>query len=107
MRGVEVVRKVEGNVGEARERAIKGFERFDTFMHSFEAERTRSLHSGKIFTRDPAQMRHFVDIYKEPSGLRFHFHTGWLASAWSDADRTWAEERVDAVLAMRAEELEG
>lgn len=46
-----------------------------------------------------AKARHFLDISADGSNLRFHFHTGFMASTWSDADRTWAETRVDQILA--------
>ena len=98
MRGHEVRRPLTGERAELMERAAGGLEKLGYQVTSREDTKLRTKHAGKVFTTDPAAMRHFVDVYAEGSELRFHFHTGLLASAWTDADRKWAEARVDELL---------
>ncbi len=98
MRGVEIRRPLGGERGEVLARAAGALERLGYQVTAREDAKLRTKHAGKVFTSDPSVMRHFLDVVAEGEELRFHFHTGLLASAWTDADRKWAESRVDELL---------
>ncbi len=99
MSGHEVHRDVTGDGAKVLEAAAQGLAKLGYEVTSREAGRVRTKHRGKVFTAEMAKARHFLDISADGSNLRFHFHTGLMASTWSDDDRAWAETRVDQVLA--------
>lgn len=59
----------------------------------------KTKRKGKLITADVTKMRLLVDLTAQPDGIRFRFHTGKLASMWTDKDREWAEKEIDGLLA--------
>ncbi len=98
MRGHEVRRPLAGDQAQVMERAATELGKLGYEIKSSEGAKLQAKHAGKVFTADPEKMRHFLDVSVEGEELRFHFHTGLMASTWTDADRKWAEDRVDRLL---------
>lgn len=98
MRGHEASRPFAGERDQILEQLASALREDGYEVRDQTRERLRTKFDGKLFTTDPEKMRHFLDVYAEGEGLRFHFHTGLLASAWTQSDRQWAEARTDALL---------
>lgn len=58
----------------------------------------KTKRKGKLITADVTKMRLLVELTAIDGGLRFRFHTGMVASTWSDKDRAWVESEIDSLL---------
>jgi hypothetical protein len=103
LNGVSFDKPCAGDPDEARDRAAGYLVQLGYALVERNAQRVHLKFSGRWFTTDPEEQTHHAYVSAVPGSLHFEFTTGIVASYWTDADRSMADDRAErAARAARA-----